>query len=912
VKTPKLTHLISTFVLGLLVLTPLQTAQAIPYTSPLHVFSIDDVQGGFNGSTFGTAGAVQDTSILCDAPGSSANCPAGVSPVTSPKMPPGSGTSPALYPVDSEFGFYVVDFLGAAQKIRDNDFLEGFVGNITANFPTSAMIDGKPVNYNPPIRGGVAVSNASTNFYKAKTPLGSWCRGLGGNSVKCETEHYSVLEHVLSCHEVIPYFFANPVSGAQAVLPKEPFPVDFGTTDCSLKGLDDVMIIRENDAPTVRLTDATVGVQMGVNDKTVLTDDIAVSSDYAVRLKADGKANYTWGGMVKLPNDIRIYARLALPEDWKQPGANYTVTAAKLVLRHTITNNPNDQLRPEDIENEAATGRKPSYEAVGNGVWLSTIDCFEGDGDVIGIEEGAGDPTPIEAGTVLKNTPFGFDDYNVENDLYAFSSDLVNGFTNAYYTSINRDPFEWSYDANPDAAIQDFVGSWLQNDALGTLVSGPRWRLRPNKFGQDLPGLEIPLIECSKPPFDKENIKYAVGEQTITEINLLDWNEAKGPSPLATTRGWVDVTQNGVVKIADVVNGIPVTTNGLPMTDDFDLAIYIKGDKKPVALYDAQLKLEWDEQTPVLVDVPAVAGLEEPAAVALIEANGLLADVAYAYSGVVAAGLVISQDPLACIACVAVDSTVSILVSLGPVPVPIDVPDVTGLPQADAEAAIIAADLTVGNITTAYSDTVPAGNVISQNPATCPDCAAPGDPVNLVISNGPAPALVDVPDVTGLSQAAAETAIANAGLTVGDVTMANSETVPAGDVISQDPAACTVCAAADDPVDLVVSTGPLDLSDISITSISVPLNVRRSGVVKQVGVTIKNAASAAGPGSGTVTLSGTDGSEFTADFVDLAPGSSLPFQFDWLSPESQLVIWTATVTVGGEIVDTVTARTNVQ
>jgi len=31
------------------------------------------------------------------------------------------------------------------------------------------------------------------------------------------------------------------------------------------------------------------------------------------------------------------------------------------------------------------------------------------------------------------------------------------------------------------------------------LVSGPRWRLRANKFGQDIPGLEIPRLECSKP-----------------------------------------------------------------------------------------------------------------------------------------------------------------------------------------------------------------------------------------------------------------------------------------------------------------------------------------------------------------------------------------------------------------------------
>ena len=64
----------------------------------------------------------------------------------------------------------------------------------------------------------MAISNAATDTYKVKPPIGTWCRGLGGNSVKCETEHYTVMEHILSCHEVIPYFFADPVTGMQALL----------------------------------------------------------------------------------------------------------------------------------------------------------------------------------------------------------------------------------------------------------------------------------------------------------------------------------------------------------------------------------------------------------------------------------------------------------------------------------------------------------------------------------------------------------------------------------------------------------------------------------------------------------------------------------------------------------------------
>ena len=123
--------------------------------------------------------------------------------------------------------------------------------------------------------------------------------------------------------------------------------------------------------------------------------------------------------------------------------------------------------------------------------------------------------------------------------------------------------------------------------------------MKPNKFGQDLPGLEIPLIECSAPPFKSDNIKYEVGEPTTTIINLLDWDEAtNGPSPLATSTGWVDYTQNEFITVTD-----GVSSNGLPMSEDFDLAVYIKGDAKSTAVYDAKLVLEYSGEPAVGYDL---------------------------------------------------------------------------------------------------------------------------------------------------------------------------------------------------------------------------------------------------------------------------------------------------------------------
>lgn len=44
----------------------------------------------------------------------------------------------------------------------------------------------------------------------------------------------------------------------------------------------------------------------------------------------------------------------------------------------------------------------------------------------------------------------------------------------------------------------------------------------------------------------------------------------------------------------ELQEGTSVSTNGLPMTDGFDLAVYIKGDRKPTALFNAQLVIEYD------------------------------------------------------------------------------------------------------------------------------------------------------------------------------------------------------------------------------------------------------------------------------------------------------------------------------
>lgn len=202
-----------------------------------------------------------------------------------------------------------------------------------------------------------------------------------------------------------------------------------------------------------------------------------------------------------------------------------------------------------------------------------------------------------------------------------------------------------------------------------------------------------------------------------------------------------------------------------------------------------------------LVATPNVVGMTQEAAEATIVADGLsVGMVSEGFSGSVPPGDVIEQVPEAGRE-VAEGTPVHLVISLGPA---IAVPDVVGMTEAAAAGAITGAGLAVGAVTAEHSDTVPAGRVIRQDPAAGAEVAT-GTPVDLVVSLGVVTA--PVPDVVGLLFGEAQNAIVEAGLTVGAVTTEHSDTVPAGQVIRQDPAAGTPVALGT-VVGLVVSLGP--------------------------------------------------------------------------------------------------------
>ena len=137
-------------------------------------------------------------------------------------------------------------------------------------------------------------------------------------------------------------------------------------------------------------------------------------------------------------------------------------------------------------------------------------------------------------------------------------------------------------------------------------------------------------------------------------------------------------------------------------------------------------------------------------------------------NSVVASGRVYRQDPRAN-SDVKRGDTVTYWVSSGK-PVA-GVPNLSGLSQSDAQAALVGAGLVLGVVTSQTSTTVSSGLVISQDPVAGTQVDK-GSAVNIVLSSGspspsPSPtATVAVPNVYGMNSALAAQKISDVGLAV--------------------------------------------------------------------------------------------------------------------------------------------------
>lgn len=137
-------------------------------------------------------------------------------------------------------------------------------------------------------------------------------------------------------------------------------------------------------------------------------------------------------------------------------------------------------------------------------------------------------------------------------------------------------------------------------------------------------------------------------------------------------------------------------------------------------------------------------------------------------------------------------------------------PDVVGQMQADAEGQITSLGFVVGEITGQSSLEAPVGQVLAMNPGANQHLA-PGTVIDLTVSTGPA--MLEVPDVVGLTEAQARFAIEQAGFTFDDATTmfqfaeALKGTVLAATDGQGGPLPPTM--AEQQPIRIVVSSGPV-------------------------------------------------------------------------------------------------------
>ncbi|HRX60209.1 MAG TPA: PASTA domain-containing protein [Candidatus Competibacter sp.] len=270
---------------------------------------------------------------------------------------------------------------------------------------------------------------------------------------------------------------------------------------------------------------------------------------------------------------------------------------------------------------------------------------------------------------------------------------------------------------------------------------------------------------------------------------------------------------------------------------------------------------------PALLAVPDVVGKTQLDAEALIKSTCVtgttqclrVGTVTQATSETVAAGSVISQDPPSGFQA-AINTAVNLVVSSGKAPV--TVPNVVGQALASAQTALEGAGFKLGTISQASSETVAAGVVIGQNPSGGSQ-AAPGSLINVTISSGPAkpstptvtPGDIEVPDVVGLSKTAATAAIRNVGLLVGATISKFDDSVPAGNVLDQSPAAGSKVAAGT-AVSLTVSLGPAGVVKVpDVTGLSA--EAARS-VLQTAGLTVGNTLTQPDPSTPSGNVIKTD------------------------------------------------------
>ncbi len=222
----------------------------------------------------------------------------------------------------------------------------------------------------------------------------------------------------------------------------------------------------------------------------------------------------------------------------------------------------------------------------------------------------------------------------------------------------------------------------------------------------------------------------------------------------------------------------------------------------------------------------------------------------------------------------------------------IDVPDVKGYEDSQAVTLLTEAGFQVSHAYE-YSEDVEKDKVIKTDPEGGTK-AAKGSKIIVTVSNGSEKKEVEVPNLGGLTEAQARDSLTSKKLSAGSVTHANSDSVAAGMVISQNPTRGTTVTEGDS-VDFVISDGPeqkakkytanisgtITCNDAALDGSAVTVQVIfNGGAVNEQTITVTSGI----PSPVSATVPNLDSQGGSASFVILAGGTDVTSSFSVPAP----------------------------
>ncbi len=336
------------------------------------------------------------------------------------------------------------------------------------------------------------------------------------------------------------------------------------------------------------------------------------------------------------------------------------------------------------------------------------------------------------------------------------------------------------------AAEHTLIAPLEQIRAASAAALAPAVALRPDRLddGQPADYADVPDTDEPAPPRRAWWLRAPVVAGLVAAVllaaGLTTW--AAGIGPFTRVPPVVDVAQKKLPGLAEE-SGVKFVVAGQVYSENVRKGHVVRAAPAPRArTWRGGPVQVWMSLGPEVHDVPRLSGTSEDRARQLLsEARLRVEEVQTAFSDTVGAGRIISTSPEAGTP-LRRDGEVTLVVSKGREPV--DLPPVAGMPFAAANTTLTALGLKVTRVD-AFSDQVPAGQVIGQQPQ--PGRVFRGDTVRIAVSKGPE--FVPVPQVARMPVAKAQTTLTKAGFRV--QVKRNPVFVGLNVVVTQTPAAGT-------------------------------------------------------------------------------------------------------------------------